>query len=68
MECPRCHNTETPAKNLFCSECGKLLEHGSLATVRMAGFVGVMHSTSDTIAKFWATGDPEVFSTPKTAA
>ena len=49
------------AISLFCSDCGKERQPGSLRTVKMMGFVGVAHSTSPKIASFLETGDPTVF-------
>lgn len=53
MECPH-----DDGKTLFCGLCGKEREPGSLRRVRLMGFVGVEHSTSPAIERFWETGDP----------
>jgi hypothetical protein len=46
---------------MFCCDCGRVLDREGLRRVRLAGFVGVQHSTSPKIEEFWRTGDPNVF-------
>lgn len=46
-----------PFTTVFCPVCGKA-DRTSLGRVRLAGFVGVAHSTSPAIERFFATGDP----------
>lgn len=54
---PSCDESQ---RTNFCGVCGRALP-GRLEKVRLAGFVGVMHSTSPKIEQFWETGDPSVF-------
>ncbi len=59
-----CSPTCQPHPNrTFCPSCGKA-DRSVLNTIRLPGFVGVVHSTSPKIEQFWETGDPTVFSTP----
>jgi len=64
MRCPRCGHVNAEARRLFCEQCGKALDPDGVRSVRLAGFVGVLHSTSPKIEKFWSTGDPSVFASP----
>lgn len=52
-----------PHRTVFCPTCGRA-DKAKLKTVRLPGFVGVIHSTSPKIEQFWETGDPSVFSSP----
>jgi hypothetical protein len=38
--------------------CGRLTDRDGLKSVKVMGFVGVRHSTSENIARYWETGDP----------
>lgn len=58
--CARCETT-TDTRTLFCPGCGALYDRDELQRVRLMGAVGVAHSTSPKIEKFFATGDPSVF-------
>lgn len=58
-----CTHENALPKRLFCSECGRLLEPGSLRSIRFQGFLGCQ-STNPKMEEFWATGDPEVFDRP----
>lgn len=49
---------------MFCGSCGSVFDRSELGRVRLMGAIGVQHSSSPTIEKFWATGDPSVFSKP----
>lgn len=44
---------------LFCG-CGKLVEPGSLRTLKFKGYTG-KDSTNPKVEKFLSTGDPSVF-------
>lgn len=44
--------------SLFCPRCGRLIEPGSLKTLRIDSFTGGQ-SLSPKMEKFWETGDPE---------
>jgi hypothetical protein len=55
----KCDHTQCEPGRLFCTECGKLLDRNTLRGIRLAGFVGVRHSTSPAIEEFWATGNPD---------
>lgn len=55
------HESPMNVGRLFCDDCGKLVDRAGLRSVRLAGAIGVRHSTSPSIEKFWATGDPSVF-------
>lgn len=61
MECPRCSHQNVDIRRIFCEECGKQVEPGSLRPEAVLGFVGVANSTSPKIERFWETGDPSVF-------
>lgn len=56
------HHCDTcpPHSTTFCPVCGKA-DRTTLGKVRLAGFVGVQHSTSPKVEEFWQTGDPSVF-------
>lgn len=56
-DCEHC-GAYTPERGLFCGECGKLKEAGSLKGLRIEGFTGAQ-STSPKIEKFLDTGDPD---------
>lgn len=58
--CPRC-TAHSDTRSLFCPFCGAAYDRHELRSVRLMGAIGVAHSSSPTIEKFWATGDPTVF-------
>lgn len=60
--CTRCEHA-WESRNLFCPECGAA-KKDELATVKLAGFVGVQHTTSPAVEQFWQTGDPASLSKP----
>lgn len=49
-----------PFPTAFCPVCGRA-DKVALKRIKLAGFVGVQHSTSPKIEQFWETGDPTVF-------
>ena len=49
---------DTQTGSLFCPRCGKLIEPGSLRSLRIESFHGAQ-SLSPKMEKFWETGDPE---------
>lgn len=60
MKKPRCEPTCPPHRTTFCPVC-EHAEPGALGRVRIMGAIGVVHSSSPKIEKFWETGDPSVF-------
>lgn len=52
------HTLEANVGRLFCQSCGKLLDRDGLKNVRLAGAVGVRHTSNPEIERFWRTGDP----------
>jgi hypothetical protein len=63
MATNRCESCPDHPDRVFCPVCGRA-DQEALHSVRLAGFVGVLHSTSPKIEEFWQTGDPSVFDQP----
>lgn len=49
---------DSQTSSLFCPRCGRLLEPGSLKSLRIETFSGAQ-SLNPNVEKFWETGDPE---------
>lgn len=62
MTCARCGADDQ--QNMFCGACGKVLDRAALQRVRLMGAVGLRHTSSPTVERFFQTGDPSVFTTP----
>jgi len=57
----RCAPICPASDRIFCPDCGRVLDRAGLRQVRIMGGVGVVNGSSDSLDKFWATGDPDVF-------
>lgn len=53
-----CETCPPGQSRMFCIVCGRVLDKSELKKVRLMGAVGVAHSSSENIRRFWATGDP----------
>lgn len=56
MECQACGAIREGRRN-FC-ECGRVWNIDELRAVRIMGFVGVRHTTSERVDAFLSTGEP----------
>jgi hypothetical protein len=52
------HDNPANANAVFCVECGKIIDLEGLRSIRLAGAIGVRHSSNPKIERFWQTGDP----------